>query len=126
MEKLKMSIDHLYPQDSEEAADKLLSELRSLNKPYTEGLESMVREYKRENQFLRKKLEFYSHLNSHQMRAPLVQMMGLIDLLSESSISKKEALLMDYLKAAAENMDEMIRCINRVLEADDNESSDSY
>ncbi len=121
-----MSIDHLYPQDSEEAADKLLSELRSLNQPYTEGLESMVREYKRENQFLRKKLEFYSHLNSHQMRAPLVQIMGLIDLLSESSINKKEALLMDYLKAAAENMDEMIRCINRVLEADDNDGSDAY
>lgn len=122
MKNYKMSIDHLYPQENEEATDQLFSELRSLNTPYSEGLESMIRDYKRENQFLRKKLEFYSHLNSHQMRAPLVQMMGLIDLLSESEISKRESLLMEYLKAAASNMDEMIRCINRVLEADDNEA----
>ncbi len=122
MEKFKMSIDHLYPQDHEDTTDRLLNELRSLNKPYTEELEVLVRDYKRENQFLRKKLEFYSHLNSHQMRAPLVQIMGLIDLLSETNISKSESLLLDYLKAAASNMDEMIRCINRVLEADDHES----
>ena len=118
-----MSIDHLYPREHEDAADKLLSELKGLsNKPYTEELEAVVRDYKRENQFLRKKLEFYSHLNSHQMRAPLVQMMGLIDLLSETNVAKSEALLLDYLKAAASNMDEMIRCINRVLEADDHEA----
>jgi signal transduction histidine kinase len=122
MKKFKMSIDHLYPREHEDAADKLLNELKGLtNKPYAEELEAVVRDYKRENQFLRKKLEFYSHLNSHQMRAPLVQMMGLIDLLSETNVAKSEALLLDYLKAAASNMDEMIRCINRVLEADDNE-----
>lgn len=122
MKKFKMSIDHLYPQEHEDAVDRLLDELRGLNKPYTEELEAVVRDYKRENQFLRKKLEFYSHLNSHQMRAPLVQIMGLIDLLSETEVAKREALLLDYLKAAASNMDEMIRCINRVLEADDHES----
>ena len=80
--------------------------------------------YKRENEFLKKKLNFYAHLNSHQLRAPLVQIMGLIDMLKKSTVSKKEELLFEYLELAAGNMDEMIRCINRVLQVE-NDSSDT-
>ena len=80
--------------------------------------------YRRQNEFLRKKLDFYAHLNSHQLRAPLVQIMGLIDMLQGSTITKREKLLFEYLQLAAGNMDEMIRCINRVLQVE-NDSFDS-
>jgi signal transduction histidine kinase len=80
--------------------------------------------YRRENEFLKKKLEFYAHLNSHQLRAPLVQIMGLIDMLKKSSISKREELLFEYLDIAAGNMDEMIRCINRVLQVENGSTED--
>ncbi|MEJ2003989.1 MAG: hypothetical protein P8X57_03275 [Cyclobacteriaceae bacterium] len=86
--------------------------------------EELLELYKRENEFLKKKLSFYAHLNSHQLRAPLVQIIGLTDMLKKLSISKREKLLFDYLELAAGNMDEMIRCINRVLQVE-NESSES-
>jgi len=101
----------------------MLADLESASRSESNS-DEMLAFYKKENEFLKKKLEFYSHLNSHQLRAPLVQIMGLIDMLKDLSVSKREELLFSYLELAAGNMDEMIRCINRVLQIEGGNSSD--
>ncbi|MCA6074077.1 histidine kinase dimerization/phospho-acceptor domain-containing protein [Fulvivirga sedimenti] len=107
----------------EESFDQLMGEIKTVRRSSPLNSEELLELYRKENEFLQKKLEFYAHLNSHQLRAPLVQMMGLLDLLKKSGMSKKEKILFDYLEIAADNMDEMIRCINRVLQVE-NRSSD--
>ncbi len=102
----------------EDSFDQLIGEIKTVRRAAPGNAEELLRLYKKENEFLQKKLEFYAHLNSHQLRAPLVQMMGLLDLLKKSGMSKREKLLFQYLELATENMDEMIRCINRVLQAE--------
>ena len=119
----KMSVVEKVNNDIEQSVEQYLKRIEAVTSSDGDTPE-MLELYKRENEFLKKKLNFYAHLNSHQLRAPLVQMMGLIDMLKKSTVSKKEELLFEYLELAAGNMDEMIRCINRVLQVE-NESSDT-
>ena len=104
-------------QETEDSFEALMDKL-NISATEASSPAMMLELYRKENEFLRKKLDFYAHLNSHQLRAPLVQMMGLIDMLKKKSISNREKLLFDYLEIAAGNMDEMIRCINRVLQVE--------
>ena len=67
---------------------------------YTEAIE-------RQN----KKLFEIAYIQSHDVRAPLVRIMGLVDLMSNSKDEKPDPTLLTYLDQSAQDLDEVIRKI---------------
>ncbi len=65
------------------------------------------------------KLNAYAFSNSHEVRAPLARMLGLMHLIKlERSASNIEALL-TKLEIESKELDQIIRRMNRILEAED-------
>lgn len=58
----------------------------------------------------------YAFFNSHKLRGPLARMMGLIDLIDfQESDQEENRTLLNHLKVVAEELDEMIKEISKVL-----------
>ncbi len=58
----------------------------------------------------------YAFFNSHKLRGPLARMMGLIELIDFQDAHKEEnKTLLNHLKAIAEELDELIKDVSKVL-----------
>lgn len=54
--------------------------------------------------------------NSHELRAPLVNFLGIVNLLKERmDASEDERLLVEFLEKSAKKMDEVTRDINALI-----------
>ncbi|SMD32405.1 His Kinase A (phospho-acceptor) domain-containing protein [Reichenbachiella faecimaris] len=61
-------------------------------------------------------LNKYAHMNSHELRAPLSNILGLVDLLKKGKDEKEQLLLLEKLGVSAENLDTIIKEMNLLLE----------
>ncbi|WP_422359499.1 histidine kinase dimerization/phospho-acceptor domain-containing protein [Reichenbachiella sp.] len=61
-------------------------------------------------------LNKYAHMNSHELRAPLSNILGLVSLLKKKNDETERIMLIDSLDTSAERLDEIIKQMNELLE----------
>lgn len=61
-------------------------------------------------------LNKYAHMNSHELRAPLSNILGLVGLLKKKNDEQEQHLLIEKLDVSAERLDEIIKEMNELLE----------
>ncbi len=58
----------------------------------------------------------YAHINSHEVRAPLARILGLVNLLEYDNDKSDTISLINKLKESAKELDDVVRGMNRILE----------
>ncbi len=85
---------------------------RSLN----ENLEQMVKERTDRINGQLNQLKKYAHMNSHELRAPLARMLGLLQLIKHENDVDQMKQLLDYLYITSNELDNVIREMNHLLD----------
>ena len=86
--------------------------IRELN----ENLEKMVKERTDKINDQLSQLTKYAHMNSHELRAPLARMLGLLQLIKREQNVDQMKELLDMLYASSAELDTVIREMNCLLE----------
>jgi signal transduction histidine kinase len=98
----------------------LNEELKSSNesiKELNENLEQMVKERTDKINDHLNQLSKYAHMNSHEVRAPLARMLGLMQLIKHKEITvDQKAELIDMLYDCSNELDAIIKEMNHLLE----------
>lgn len=98
----------------------LNEELKSSNesiKELNQNLERMVKERTDKINMQLSQLSKYAHMNSHEVRAPLARMLGLIQLIKHEAIATSQKTeLIDMLYDSSHELDVVIKKMNRLLE----------
>jgi tetratricopeptide (TPR) repeat protein len=95
-----------------EALQTLNLEINKLN----ENLETRVQERTEEIRFQNQKLVEYAFFTAHEVRGPLARILGLVDLVKVKELNHEREEIMSRLQVAANELDEIIRQVNRKLE----------
>jgi signal transduction histidine kinase len=81
-----------------------------------ESLESRVKERTREIELQNSKLKKYSFSNSHEVRAPLARLMGLIYLWNDKRVTEGERdSLVEKISHSAFELDEIVKKVSVLL-----------
>ena len=92
----------------------LNSQLKDLNKSLESRIEERTRQLTQQND----KLAKYVHANAHQLRAPVVSILGLLNLLDNVQLQSEDKILIVHLQKCGKELDTITRTINQNLEAD--------
>lgn len=83
------------------------------------NLEQMVQERTINLENRNKILESYASFNSHELRAHVARLLGLVELLKSSKHNSEDfLLLLDYLYSTSEELDALTRKMQKILEGD--------
>jgi tetratricopeptide (TPR) repeat protein len=93
----------------------LNDQLQNLNK----SLESKIEERTQRLTWQNQKLAEYAHANAHQLRAPVVSILGLLALLRRIDLPENDKVLIDKLQMCGGDLDRITRVIARNLENDE-------
>jgi tetratricopeptide (TPR) repeat protein len=96
-----------------EALQILNLEINKLN----ENLESRVQERTEEIRLQNQMLVEYAFFTAHEVRGPLARILGLVDLVKVKELNHEREEILSRLEVAATELDEIIRQVNRKLEA---------
>ncbi|HMJ71656.1 MAG TPA: tetratricopeptide repeat protein [Cyclobacteriaceae bacterium] len=92
----------------------LNNQLQDLNK----SLESKIEERTRRLTWQKQKLAEYAHANAHQLRAPVVSILGLLHLIERIELPENDRILVQKLQVCGMDLDSITRVIARNLEED--------
>lgn len=81
-----------------------------------ENLENLVKERTWTINEQLSQLTKYAHMNAHDLRAPLATLLGIKNLISLEPDKKKKIELVDELSKSAEDLDTIVKKMNRLLE----------
>ncbi len=109
-EELISQQDELYFKNTE--IEKMNQRVMEVNS----NLEQIVQNRTQQLELQNKQLAEYAHFNAHKLRSPVASIMGLLALLQQEQSEKERAVLLNHLKVASENLDQVIRTINTNLE----------
>ncbi len=108
--------------------EKANSELRRINELLTsnneeikmlnENLDELVKERSKKVQQQLRQLKNYANMNSHQVRAPLARILGLLGLLKMEKDEEYKILHMSKLFDSSQELDDVIKKMNRLLETE--------
>ncbi len=84
-----------------------------------QGLEERIKERTQTLENQNQQLAEYAFINSHLLRAPLCRMLGLIHLIEVSDLKMKEMELIDHLKKSGDELDDVVKRINKAIENGD-------
>ncbi|PIB33966.1 hypothetical protein BFP72_00210 [Reichenbachiella sp. 5M10] len=88
-------------------------EMRSMN----ESLEFLVKERTKKIESQNEKLRDYAFANSHEVRAPLSNLLGLINISKFENLSSEEQeLIIEKIHSSALDLDHVITKVNKILE----------
>ena len=93
----------------------LNDQLQDLNK----SLESKIEERTRTLTWQNQKLAEYAHANAHQLRAPVVSILGLLNLIERIDLTEDDRVLVDHLQHCGKDLDRITRAIARNLEEEE-------
>lgn len=93
----------------------LNEQLQDLNK----SLESKIEERTRRLTWQNQKLAEYAHANAHQLRAPVVSILGLLQLIERVKLPENDQVLIRQLQVCGKELDKITRVIARNLEEDE-------
>ena len=108
-----------HKQDLEKIVDNRTSELALANKTLTHlngNLDDLV---KLRSKTIEKQLTMlvkYAHMNSHEVRAPLARMLGLLYIIEKDDSTDDKGSLHNQLMEASQELDEVVKRMNRLLE----------
>jgi signal transduction histidine kinase len=114
LQNIEINLQRKEIETQSETLKKLNESLQTANS----GLEIKVQNRTRELEVKNKKLEEYTFMNAHKLRAPIATILGLIHLLDLKDVSKQEQILEGLRKTALE-LDVAIRGIRAKLEEED-------
>lgn len=98
-----------------EEQNKMLKEKNEEITSINNGLEERVAERTLELEDHNRKLAEYAFINSHLLRGPLCSILGLINLLNNTSLSEKEKEILMHLKESSHNLDDVVSKISKAL-----------
>jgi len=93
----------------------LNDQLHNLNR----SLESKIEERTQRLTWQNQKLAKYAHANAHQLRAPVVSILGLLHLINKIDLPEGDKMLIDKLQICGKDLDQITRVIARNLEEDE-------
>jgi signal transduction histidine kinase len=95
------------------------SEISDLNNSLEKMVQERTKQLEEANENLTKQnqnLEQFSYVISHNLRAPIAQILGLLSVINKESLqSEFEQNLIDYLHKAASNLDMIVNDLNAIL-----------
>ena len=97
-------------------------ELKSLNLNLQElnnNLEEKVRSSTQMLQRKNKTLADYAYASAHELRGPVACVLGLSNILQSSTLADEEREVVEHLKKATDELDEVMRSLRERLEADE-------
>jgi len=89
-------------------------EIKMLN----ENLDELVKERSKKIEQQLRQLKNYANMNSHQVRAPLARILGLLGLLKMETDDEYKKIHLTKLYESSQELDEVIRKMNRLLETE--------
>ncbi|WP_462248538.1 hypothetical protein [Ekhidna sp.] len=89
----------------------LISQLKEMNG----SLEGIVEQRTKDIEERNEKLEKFAFMNSHLVRAPLANILGAVNHLTDERDANKTKELMDILKVSAVNLDDVIKEVGKSL-----------
>lgn len=85
-------------------------------KAINENLEAIVQSRTRDLQEKNSALEEYAFITAHKLRAPLVSILGLVNLIHRLNIPEEEKILVAHLKTASEKLDIIVHEVMKSVE----------
>jgi ligand-binding sensor domain-containing protein len=90
-------------------------EIKGIN----ENLEQLVHERTAELERKNQALEEYAFINAHKLRSPVASILGLVNLISRTSLDHEGKEISNRLKHSAEELDDIVRSITKAIEKGD-------
>jgi len=90
-------------------------EIEDLNRSLESKIEERTQQLTRQNI----KLAEYAHANAHQLRAPVVSILGLLHLIERIELPEDDKILLDQLTKCGIDLDRITRIIAKNLEEDE-------
>lgn len=109
-------------QIQKEEIESQTTELQSLNdqlQDLNKSLESKIEERTQRLTWQKQKLAEYAHANAHQLRAPVVSILGLLHLIERIELPENDQILVEKLQVCGMDLDRITRVIARNLEEDE-------
>jgi signal transduction histidine kinase len=97
-------------------SNKELENANKQMKELNENLEKKVKERTAILQLQNEQLTQYAFMNAHKLRSPLASMLGLVNILRETSLDSEQTILMNHLAKSGEQLDNVVKAINHALE----------
>jgi tetratricopeptide (TPR) repeat protein len=98
------------------------AELQNLNgqlQDLNRSLESKIEERTQRLTWQNQKLAEYAHANAHQLRAPVVSILGLVYLIQKIDLPEQDRVLVDKLQVCGKDLDKITKVISKNLEEDE-------
>lgn len=108
-----------HKENLESVVDNRTAELALANKTLTHLNENLDDLVKHRSMTIEKQLNMlvkYAHMNSHEVRAPLARMLGLLYIIDQEDRGDDRIRLHNQLKEASQELDEVVKRMNRLLE----------
>jgi tetratricopeptide (TPR) repeat protein len=96
-----------------EALQTLNIEINKLNESLEEKVQQRTEELRKQNQ----KLVEYAFFTAHEVRGPLARILGLVELVKVKQLNHERAEIISRLQTSANELDEILREVNRKLES---------
>ncbi len=109
-------------QKQKEEIEHQTGELKDLNdqlQNVNSSLESKIEERTQRLTWQNQKLAEYAYANAHQLRAPVVSILGLLHLIQRIDLPENDRVLIDKLQICGKDLDQITRVIARNLEEDE-------
>ncbi|MEI9917868.1 MAG: tetratricopeptide repeat protein [Bacteroidota bacterium] len=109
-------------QKQKEEIESQAAELQDLNdqlQNLNRSLETKIEERTQRLTWQNQKLAEYAHANAHQLRAPVVSILGLLYLIQRIELPEDDRVLIDKLQECGTDLDRITRVISRNLEEDE-------
>lgn len=85
-------------------------------KAHNENLDELVKQRSKEIEEQLNLFHKYAYLNSHEVRAPLARILGLISLIGYEEENQEENPIIGKLRESAIELDSIVKSMNRLLE----------
>lgn len=95
--------------------NKRIETLHEMLRSANQNLEKAVAERTAELREQNRKLEEYAFINAHKLRAPVANILGLIDMLELKHLEDERSQLLDHLKKSSWELDQVIRSIGKAI-----------
>lgn len=93
----------------------LNEQLQNMNRSLEDRIEERTHLLRSQNE----KLASYAHANAHHLRAPIVSILGLLNLIEKIQLSPEDQVLIKHLQKCGQDLDRITRAISRDLEKEE-------